>query len=76
MIDPAWLRDNVETVRTAVRNRGADLSRELDTLLDFESRRRRLLPEIDIATMFHAGALRRCRRRSCPTARLHGADSE
>jgi seryl-tRNA synthetase len=47
MIDPAWLRDNVETVRTAVRNRGADLSRELDTLLDLESRRRRLLPEIE-----------------------------
>ncbi len=47
MIDPAWLRDNVETVRTAVRNRGADLSRELDTLLDLESRRRKLLPEIE-----------------------------
>jgi seryl-tRNA synthetase len=47
MIDPAWLRDNVEIVRTSVRNRGADLSRELDTLLELESRRRRLLPQIE-----------------------------
>jgi len=47
MIDPAWLRDNLEAVRTATRNRGADLGTELDALADLEARRRRLLPELE-----------------------------
>jgi seryl-tRNA synthetase len=47
MIDPAWLRDNLDAVRTATRNRGADLGTELDTLAELETRRRRLLPELE-----------------------------
>jgi seryl-tRNA synthetase len=47
MIDPAWLRDNLDAVRTAARNRGADLATELDTLAELEARRRRLLPELE-----------------------------
>ena len=47
MIDPAWLRDNLEAVRNATRNRGADLATELDALADLETRRRRLLPELE-----------------------------
>jgi seryl-tRNA synthetase len=47
MIDPVWLRDNLDAVRAATRNRGADLGTELDTLADLEARRRRLLPELE-----------------------------
>ena len=47
MIDPAFLRDNLEAVRTALANRGVDLTRELEELAALESRRRRLLPELE-----------------------------
>ena len=47
MIDPAFLRDNLEAVRAALSNRGMDLTRELEELAALESRRRRLLPEIE-----------------------------
>src|SRR5689334_21825059 len=47
MIDPAFLRDNLESVRTALANRGTDLTRELEELAALESRRRRMLPELE-----------------------------
>jgi seryl-tRNA synthetase len=47
VIDPAFLRDNVEAVRTALANRGVDMTRELEELASLESRRRRLLPELE-----------------------------
>jgi seryl-tRNA synthetase len=47
MIDPAFLRDNLEAVRAALCNRGMDLTRELEELAALESRRRRLLPELE-----------------------------
>jgi seryl-tRNA synthetase len=47
MLDPALLRDNLQTVRTAVQNRGLDLTAELEELATLESRRRRMLPEIE-----------------------------
>src|SRR5947207_12931077 len=47
MIDPAYLRDHLEAVRTALGNRGTDLTRELEELAALESRRRRLLPELE-----------------------------
>ena len=47
MLDPAFLRDNLESVRTSLQNRGADLTAELEELATLESRRRRLLPEIE-----------------------------
>ena len=47
MIDPALLRDNLEAVRTALANRGVDMTRELEELAALESRRRRLLPELE-----------------------------
>jgi seryl-tRNA synthetase len=47
MIDPALLRDNLEAVRTALRHRGVDMTTELEELATLESRRRRLLPEIE-----------------------------
>jgi seryl-tRNA synthetase len=47
MLDPAFLRDNLEAVRNGLRKRGADLASELEDLATLETRRRRLLPEIE-----------------------------
>jgi len=47
MIDPVLLRDHLDAVRTAVRNRGADLGAELDALAALDVRRRQLLPELE-----------------------------
>jgi seryl-tRNA synthetase len=47
MIDPAILRDNLDSVRTALSNRGVDMASELEELAALESRRRRLLPELE-----------------------------
>ena len=47
MLDPAFLRDNLEAVRTGLQNRGVDLNTELEELAALESRRRRLLPEVE-----------------------------
>ena len=47
MLDPALIRENLDAVRAALQKRGVDLSTELDELATLESRRRRLLPEIE-----------------------------
>ena len=47
MIDPAYLKDNLEAVRTALANRGMDLTRELEEIAALEARRRRLIPELE-----------------------------
>ena len=47
MIDPAFLRDNPDAVRERLATRGADFSTELEELVVLETRRRRLLPEIE-----------------------------
>ena len=47
MVDPALLRDNLDAVRTALANRGVDMTRELEELAALEARRRRLLPQLE-----------------------------
>src|SRR5690349_14151228 len=47
MLDPALLRDQPDAVRTGLHNRGLDLGNELDELVALETRRRRLLPEVE-----------------------------
>src|SRR5215216_2273307 len=47
MLDPAFLRDHLESVRTALHNRGVDLTTELEELAALEAERRRLLPEVE-----------------------------
>ena len=47
MLDPALLRDHLDTVRTGLQNRGLNLGAELDELVILENRRRRLLPEVE-----------------------------
>jgi seryl-tRNA synthetase len=47
MIDPAFLRDNLEAVRNGLQKRGTDLASDLEALAALEASRRRLLPEIE-----------------------------
>jgi seryl-tRNA synthetase len=47
MLDPALLRDNLDTVRAALERRGIDVKAELEELAALETRRRRILPEIE-----------------------------
>jgi seryl-tRNA synthetase len=47
MLDPAFLRDNLEAVRRGLQKRGTDFSRELEDLAMLETSRRRILPEIE-----------------------------
>jgi seryl-tRNA synthetase len=47
MLDPAILRDRIEDVRTAFRNRGLKADAELEQAATLETRRRRLIPELE-----------------------------
>jgi seryl-tRNA synthetase len=47
MLDPAYVRDNLETVRAGFVNRGLDVSAELEQLAGFEAHRRRLIPQLE-----------------------------
>jgi len=47
MLDPALIRDHLDTVGTRLRERGKDLTSELETLAELESRRRQMLPEVE-----------------------------
>jgi seryl-tRNA synthetase len=47
MLDPAFLRDDLGVVRSALETRGVDFTSELEDLATLETRRRRLLPEIE-----------------------------
>src|ERR1051326_2501851 len=47
MLDPAFVRDNVEAVRTGLRNRGMDPDKTLEDIITLETARRRLIPELE-----------------------------
>ncbi len=47
MLDPAFVRDNPETVRAAYANRGLDAHAELEQLAGLDAERRRLIPDIE-----------------------------
>ena len=47
MLDPIYVRDNVESVRQRLNARGVDLSTELEQLATLESQRRRLIPQVE-----------------------------
>ena len=47
MLDPALFRDNLDAVRTGLGARGIDLTTELEELATLETRRRRLLQELE-----------------------------
>jgi seryl-tRNA synthetase len=47
MLDPAYIRDHIEEVRTGLRNRGLDPSKALEEIAMLETARRRLIPELE-----------------------------
>jgi seryl-tRNA synthetase len=47
MLDPAYVRDNVEAVRQRLAARGIDVSNELEQFATLESNRRRLIPQVE-----------------------------
>jgi seryl-tRNA synthetase len=47
MLDPAFIRDHIEAVRTGLRNRGVDPNKALEDIATLETARRRLIPELE-----------------------------
>ena len=47
MLDPAYIRDHVDDVRRALRNRGLDPDKALEDIVTLETARRRLIPELE-----------------------------
>src|SRR5215212_827436 len=47
MLDPGLLRDQIDTIRTAMGKRGVNVDDELEQLATLEARRRRLIPELE-----------------------------
>jgi seryl-tRNA synthetase len=47
MVDPVFVRDHLDEVRAAFKNRGLDADSDLEQLATLETRRRRLIPEIE-----------------------------
>src|SRR3954454_5172774 len=47
MLDAAYVRDHMEDVRTGLRNRGLDPDADLEQIAVLESRRHRLIPEVE-----------------------------
>lgn len=79
MLDPALLRDNLEAIRTALQNRGLDLTSELEELATLESRRRRILPEIEGLKRDQNAAgdeVARARRQGLDVTKIHEASRQ
>jgi seryl-tRNA synthetase len=47
MLDPTFVRDNIDVVRTGLKNRGLDADKALEGIATLETARRRLIPEIE-----------------------------
>ena len=47
MLDPSYVRDNIEAVQQGLGHRGLDAKAELQQLATFETQRRRLIPAIE-----------------------------
>jgi seryl-tRNA synthetase len=47
MLDPAFVRDNMETVRQRLGARGVDLTKELEQMATLETARRRIIPQLE-----------------------------
>jgi seryl-tRNA synthetase len=47
MLDPAFIRDHMEEVRTGLRNRGIDANKTLEEIATLETARRRIIPDLE-----------------------------
>jgi seryl-tRNA synthetase len=79
MLDPAFLRDHFDAVRTALHHRGVDLSAELEELSTLEARRRQIIPEVEgLKREQNAAAeeVARARRQGQDTTAIQDANRE
>jgi seryl-tRNA synthetase len=79
MLDPAFLRDNLEAVRARLQTRGTDFSSELAELATLEAERRRLLPEIEGLQREQnaaAGEVARAKRQGIDATQIQEANRE
>jgi seryl-tRNA synthetase len=79
MLDPAFLRDNLDAVRAALRGRGLEMTAELEELAALESRRRRLLPELEGLKREQNAAgdeVARAKRQGLDTAKIQEASRQ
>src|SRR3970282_387078 len=47
MLDPAYVREHTDRVRAGLQNRGLEPDAELEQIVTLETRRRRLIPELE-----------------------------
>src|SRR5579884_1216733 len=47
MLDPVFVRDHIEGVRTALKHRGIDADKMLEEIATLETARRRIIPELE-----------------------------
>src|SRR5438046_4606454 len=47
MLDPAYVREHMDEVRSGLRNRGLDPDKALEQIATLETARRRLIPELE-----------------------------
>src|SRR5258707_13426729 len=47
MLDPSYIRDHIEEVRTGLRNRGLDPDKALEEIATLETARRRMIPDLE-----------------------------
>ena len=47
MLDPSYIRDHIEEVRTGLRNRGLNPDKTLEEIATLETARRRMIPELE-----------------------------
>jgi seryl-tRNA synthetase len=47
MLDPSYIRDHVEEVRSGLRNRGVEADKVLEEITTLETARRRMIPELE-----------------------------
>jgi seryl-tRNA synthetase len=47
MLDPSYIRDHIEEVRTGLRHRGLDPDKALEEIATLETARRRMIPELE-----------------------------
>ena len=79
MLDPALLRDNLEAVRSGLAKRGVDLTAELEDLATLETRRRRILPELEGLRREQNAAgdeVARAKRQGLDVSKIHEASRQ
>src|SRR5881394_3276413 len=47
MLDPAYIRDHIDEVRSGLKNRGLDPDKALEEIATLETVRRRIIPELE-----------------------------